>query len=39
MREPLLGVAIGRKGVGKSFTTDKVIANYVAWKSRKWYLG
>lgn len=29
MREPKLGVAIGRKGAGKSWTTDKVIANYV----------
>lgn len=27
-REPLLGVVIGRKGVGKSYTTDKMIAEY-----------
>lgn len=29
MREPLLGVAIGKKGVGKTFTTNKVLAKYV----------
>ena len=29
MREPLLGVAVGRKGVGKSFTTNKLIEQYV----------
>ena len=29
MREPLLGVAIGRKGVGKSYTTNKLIEEYV----------
>jgi hypothetical protein len=29
MREPLLGVAIGRKGVGKSYTTNKLIQEYV----------
>ena len=39
MREPLLGVAIGRKGVGKSYTTDKVIANYVAGNPASGILG
>ena len=39
MREPLLGVAIGRKGVGKSFTTDKVIANYVSGNPASGILG
>lgn len=29
MREPLLGVAVGKKGVGKTFTTNKVIRQYV----------
>lgn len=29
MREPQLGVAVGKKGVGKSFTTNRVIQNYV----------
>jgi hypothetical protein len=39
MREPLLGVAVGRKGVGKSFTTDKVIANYVSGNPASGILG
>jgi GTPase SAR1 family protein len=30
MREPLLGVAIGRKGVGKSYTTNKLIEEYLS---------
>ena len=29
MREPLLGVAIGKKGVGKSYTTNKLIEEYI----------
>ena len=29
MREPLLGVAVGKKGVGKTFTTNRVIKQYV----------
>jgi len=29
MREAMLGVAVGKKGVGKSFTTNKMILNYV----------
>ena len=29
MREAQLGVAVGKKGVGKSFTTNKVIESYV----------
>lgn len=29
MREPQLGVAVGKKGVGKTFTTTKIIENYV----------
>ena len=29
MREPKLGVAVGKKGVGKTYTTDKVIQSYV----------
>ena len=28
MREPLLGVAVGKKGVGKTFTTNKLIRQY-----------
>ena len=28
-REPKLGVAIGRKGCGKTYTTNKMIAQYV----------
>ena len=35
MREPLLGVAVGRKGVGKSFTTNKLIEQYVVGNLRK----
>lgn len=30
LREPLLGCAIGKKGIGKTFTTLKTIYNYVA---------
>jgi hypothetical protein len=29
MREPKLGVAVGRKGVGKTYTTNQMIAGYV----------
>lgn len=29
MREPKLGVAVGRKGVGKTFVTNRMIKNYV----------
>ena len=29
MREPLLGVAVGKKGVGKTYTTNRVIKQYV----------
>ena len=29
MREPKLGVAVGKKGVGKTYTTNKVIESYV----------
>lgn len=29
MREPQLGVAVGKKGVGKTFTTTKIIDQYV----------
>jgi hypothetical protein len=29
MREPKLGVAVGRKGVGKTYTTNNMIASYV----------
>lgn len=29
MREPLLGVAVGKKGVGKTFTTNLVLQQYV----------
>jgi hypothetical protein len=39
MREPLLGVAVGRKGVGKSYTTDKLIANYVSGNPASGILG
>jgi len=30
MREPLLGVAVGKKGVGKTYTTNRVIKQYVS---------
>ena len=29
MREPKLGVAVGRKGVGKTYTTNQMLAQYV----------
>ena len=29
MREPKLGVAVGKKGIGKSFTTEQLLADYV----------
>jgi len=29
MREPLLGVAVGKKGVGKTYTTNRLIKQYV----------
>jgi len=29
MREPKLGVAVGKKGIGKSYTTERVLAEYV----------
>jgi hypothetical protein len=29
MREPKLGVAVGKKGIGKSFTTEQLLAEYV----------
>ena len=28
-REPKLGVAVGKKGIGKSYTTEQVMAQYV----------
>lgn len=39
MREPLLGVAIGKKGCGKSFTTNKLILNYIAGNPASGILG
>lgn len=35
MREPYLGVAVGKKGVGKSYTTDKMIHGYVVGNPQK----
>jgi len=35
LREPLLGVAIGKKGVGKSYQTDKLISGYIAGNPSK----
>ena len=29
MREPKLGVAVGRKGVGKTYTTNLMLADYI----------
>ena len=29
MREPKLGVAVGKKGIGKSYTTEQIMADYV----------
>ena len=29
MREALLGVAIGKKGIGKSYTTEQIISAYI----------
>jgi hypothetical protein len=29
MREALLGVAIGKKGIGKSYTTEQIISSYI----------
>ena len=29
MREPKLGVAVGKKGVGKTYTTTKIISEYI----------
>ena len=34
-REPKLLVAIGKKGVGKSYTTEKMINQYVAGNPSK----
>jgi hypothetical protein len=35
MREPKLGVAVGRKGVGKTYTTTKLIDSYVVGNPAK----
>jgi len=35
MREPYLGVAVGKKGVGKSYTTDKMISGYIIGNPQK----
>ena len=35
MREPKLLVAVGKKGVGKSYTTEKMIHNYVSGNASK----
>ena len=32
MREPKLGVAVGKKGVGKTYTTDKVVIQKAMFK-------
>ena len=29
MREALLGVAVGKKGIGKSYTTEQIIGQYI----------
>ena len=39
MREPKLGVAVGKKGVGKSYTTDQMIASYVRGNPSKGVVG
>ena len=39
MREPLLGVAVGKKGVGKSYTTDKMLHNYIQGNPSKGVAG
>ena len=35
MREPKLGVAVGKKGVGKTYTTDRVINSYIVGNPSK----
>lgn len=35
MREPQLGVAVGKKGVGKTFTTNIMLQNYVQGNPQK----
>ena len=35
MREPKLGVAVGKKGVGKTYTTNNVIESYVKGNPNK----
>jgi hypothetical protein len=39
MREPQLGVAVGKKGVGKSYTTNLMIQNYVQGNPAKGVYG
>jgi len=39
MREPKLGVAVGKKGVGKSYITDQMIASYVRGNPSKGIIG
>ena len=39
MREPQLGVAVGKKGVGKSYTTNIMIHNYVQGNPAKGVAG
>ena len=34
-REPKLGVAVGRKGCGKTFTTRRMLSQYVAGNPAK----
>lgn len=39
MREPLLGVAVGKKGVGKTYTTNIMLHQYVAGNPAKGVAG
>ena len=34
MREALLGVAVGKKGIGKSYTTEQIIGSYIKGGSK-----
>lgn len=39
MREPQLGVAVGKKGVGKSFTTNSMLQHYAMGNPSKGVVG